>query len=121
MRDFTPIGRATQLRRLTLKAPELLAGLGWLAALQQLEELSIEGCTEVEDFTPIGQLEKLRFLRFHRPGARDYRWIRGLTALERMCFSSFSEEDGDGYVLVHPPGNVEPYLPRRGSMYVGAL
>lgn len=87
-------------------ANSLVEQLGWLRDLPLLVELDIWGCEMVKDLTSLGELQRLRVLHFDGTRVENYRWMKGLIALERVNF-----EDDRGEVHVHPPGNVEPYTP----------
>ncbi len=92
LRDFRGLSRFQVLRRLMLDSCRHLSELGFLAAMRDLEVLSLSDCGRIDSLLP----------------------IEGLGRLERLHFyGSTNVQDGDLSVLERLPSLRGAYFQRR--------
>lgn len=80
-------------KRLSLGGSKGLRDLTPLAALNGLEELFVNECVELTDFSPLARLPSLRRLYAHGTGARDLSSLAGLSRLAHLGFSGCPTTD----------------------------
>lgn len=63
IKDYSPIGKMTQLKNLSIivtNAIHTLSNIGWIANLLELESVCIYGCATLADIEPLAKLPKLK-------------------------------------------------------------
>ena len=97
MRNIQDISELKKLRRLGLYNLRKLSSLSGIENLTALEELEIDGCTELEDIVEVSSLKKLS--RFQLCDSKSILSLRPLAKLQHLesvlFYGSTSIEDGD--------------------------
>lgn len=93
------------LRALELAYLPKLADIASIGRLQGLEEVRIENCPSIQDFSPLTALPNLRRLHLDKVAARfaDLAWLRAMPHLEKICLSR-EVLDIDWEILFNHPG-----------------